>query len=120
MTTNRFVLGGFMFYLSSTRITSVVFVLVLLICPAWGQISQRSSISGIVTDTSNAVVAGAKVTLKDLDRSRDSLTTTDDAGRYNLLTSPRHFIAFSSSPVVSNPTATSNRIETIYNGMPLS
>jgi len=72
-----------MFSLSSTRITAVFFVLVLLICPARGQFSQRSSISGIVTDTTNAVVPGAKVTLKDLDRSRDSSTTTDDAGRYS-------------------------------------
>jgi len=72
-----------MFCLSNTRITTVFFVLVLLICPARGQFSQRSSISGIVTDTTNAVVPGAKVTLKDLDRSRDSSTTTDDAGRYS-------------------------------------
>jgi hypothetical protein len=72
-----------MLCLSSTRITAVFFILELLICPAWAQFSQRSSISGIVTDTTNAVIPGAKVTLKDLDRSRDSSTTTDDAGRYS-------------------------------------
>jgi len=83
MTTNRSTFGGFMLCLSSTRITAVFFILVLLICPAWGQFSQRSSISGIVTDTTNAVIPGAKVSLKDLDRSRDSSTTTDDAGRYS-------------------------------------
>jgi hypothetical protein len=36
---------------------------------AKAQFAQRSSISGFVTDSSKAPIVGAKVTLKDLDRS---------------------------------------------------
>jgi Carboxypeptidase regulatory-like domain len=47
-----------------------------------GQFAQRSSISGFVTDSAKAVVVGATVTLRDLDRNQTQTTTTDNSGHY--------------------------------------
>ncbi len=46
------------------------------------QFAQRSSISGFVTDSSKAPIAGAVVTLKDLDRNREKSNATDGSGHY--------------------------------------
>src|SRR5579859_4571460 len=46
------------------------------------QFAQRSSISGFVTDSSKAPIAGATVTLKDLDRNQEKSSTTDESGHY--------------------------------------
>jgi hypothetical protein len=47
-----------------------------------------ASISGRVTDQSGAVVAGAMVTAKSLDTGVSRTTTTDQAGRYELIALP--------------------------------
>jgi hypothetical protein len=47
-----------------------------------------ASISGRVTDQSGAVVAGATVTAKSLDTGVSRTTTTDQAGRYELIALP--------------------------------
>ncbi len=46
------------------------------------QIALRSSITGVVTDPSGAVVPGAKVTLTDVQRGQTRMTTTNQAGLY--------------------------------------
>ena len=61
----------------------VSLLLVVLGClDAAAQFSQRSSISGFVTDPSKAAIPDANVTLKDLDRAQESTTRTDGTGRY--------------------------------------
>jgi carboxypeptidase family protein len=50
---------------------------------AWGQ-QVTASITGKVTDPSNAIIAGAKVTAKDLDRGTQLTTETNTSGFYNL------------------------------------
>jgi hypothetical protein len=53
---------------------------------AWGQVS--ASLSGIVTDQSEAVVGGADVTGKNLDTGFVRHAVTDPAGRYQLFALP--------------------------------
>ena len=60
----------------------IMLISLLVASPARGQFAQRSSIYGFVTDQSKAFIAGAKVTLKDLDRKQDATVTTDGTGRY--------------------------------------
>jgi carboxypeptidase family protein len=59
-----------------------IFVLLLLSLPAFSQ-SSNGRIAGTVTDTSGGVVAGAAVTVTDVDRGVTRSLTTDDAGEYN-------------------------------------
>src|ERR1022692_453226 len=62
-------------------------VLFLVVCvgsalPAWAQSTSTGTVAGSVTDPSNAVVAGAKVTLTDTSTNVERTTTTNAAGRY--------------------------------------
>ena len=61
---------------------SAFLVALLIVCPAWAQFSQRSSISGFITDQTKAAIPAAKVTLKDIDRSQNVIATSDDTGHY--------------------------------------
>jgi hypothetical protein len=54
----------------------------LLCIPAFGQLNL-GSINGTVTDTSGAVIAGATVTVTDVDRGVSRTLTTDTAGQYS-------------------------------------
>ena len=58
------------------------FLLCCLALPAWAQTSQMGTISGVVTDPSNAVVPDALVTVKDTSTGSIRTTTTNNAGRY--------------------------------------
>lgn len=62
-------------------------ILLLLLLPllsiaGLAQFAQRAAVSGIVTDPSGAVVSGAKVTLKEVDRGQTTTTQTNSDGRY--------------------------------------
>lgn len=59
------------------------YLLVSVCCPvfAWGQL-YTGSLTGIVTDSSGAVVPKAEVTIIDIDRATRSSTKTDAEGRY--------------------------------------
>ena len=59
---------------------AIVVVLGVGVCSA--QFSLRGSISGTVTDTSQAVVPGANVTLTDIDRNQSVKTTTNATGQF--------------------------------------
>ena len=48
---------------------------------AWGQ-AVSGTITGVVTDPSNAAVAGATVTITNVDTSIDTSRETDETGRY--------------------------------------
>jgi len=58
----------------------VTLTLLFSMTVAFGQ--TTSGVTGIVTDTSGAVVPGAKVTLLDTKTSREQTTTTNDNGTY--------------------------------------
>src|SRR5579885_2795044 len=57
-------------------------IALLAVAAVQGQVALRSSITGVVTDPSGAVVPGAKVTLKDIERGQTRITTTNEAGLY--------------------------------------
>lgn len=57
--------------------------ILLIATLAFGQFAQRGSISGLVMDPSGALISGATVTLKDLDRNQVTTTQTNSAGRYD-------------------------------------
>ncbi len=58
-------------------------LLAFLAVPGWSQ-EVTAAINGLITDSSGAAVAGAKVSAKDLDRGTTFPTTTDSSGFYNL------------------------------------
>jgi len=58
-------------------------LLLLWASPAYGQ-SDRGNITGTVTDPTGAVVAGAKVTARNLNSGEVRETTTSDEGNYTL------------------------------------
>jgi hypothetical protein len=69
------------------RIVKLTLVLLLVVCvggalPMWAQSASSGTVAGSVTDQSNAVVAGAKVTLTDTSTNIERTTTTNAAGRY--------------------------------------
>jgi len=72
----------------SLRTSKVLHILsiglgVLLLClPAYSQLNL-GSIAGTVTDASGAVIAGAKVTVTDVQRGVSRTLTTDAAGNYS-------------------------------------
>jgi len=53
--------------------------------PAWAQSASTGTVVGVVTDASNAVVAGATVTLTDTATNVARSTTTNGAGRYTFV-----------------------------------
>jgi hypothetical protein len=54
----------------------------------YGQVGATASLSGRVTDASNAAVPAATVTIKNAATSAGQTVTTDDQGRYNVLDLP--------------------------------
>lgn len=62
--------------------TLALILIVILACTmAWAQ-KDTGGIEGVVTDPSGAVVTGAKVTIKDVDRGTTLVTATDSEGGY--------------------------------------
>src|SRR6202167_5071166 len=59
----------------------VVLILVTLAAPLWAQ-KDAGAIVGIVRDPRGAVVAGAKITVTDVDRGIQLTLSTNDAGEY--------------------------------------
>src|SRR5215469_8676016 len=68
---------------SMTRaILALAVLLALTLASAWGQSTATGTVSGLVTDPSNAVITGAAVKLVDTATSTSRDTSTNDAGRY--------------------------------------
>ena len=64
---------------------SFAFVLVLAACAAaLAQGTVTGAIGGSVNDPKNAVVAGAKVTIKNLDTGKEETATSDSEGRFKI------------------------------------
>ena len=64
----------------------VLFTLICLLTPvgAWAQAAATGTVHGVVMDPTNAVVAGATVTLTDTSTSAVRTAITNDSGRYIL------------------------------------
>src|SRR5882672_7844148 len=64
----------------------VLFTLISLLTPvgAWAQAAATGTVHGVVMDPTNAVVAGATVTLTDISTSAVRTAITNDSGRYIL------------------------------------
>src|SRR5450755_3019021 len=73
--------------LSALSSMLLVAILLILAMPLWAQ-KDAGAIVGLVRDPSGAVVAGAKVTLTDVDRGQNFTATTNESGEY--VASPLH------------------------------
>src|SRR5664279_1061257 len=65
-----------------------LFTVLMLVCaalPVWGQTGTLGTVTGVVTDPSNAVVPAATVTIKYKATSTVTTQTTNSAGRYTFL-----------------------------------
>ncbi len=71
---------------------SISTLMALLLCcaafPAWGQTTTAGTLTGLVTDQSNAVVPDATVSIKDVSSSMARSTTTNASGRYVIVDVP--------------------------------
>src|SRR5579864_959809 len=74
------------------HLRSVKFALFLLVVvcigsalPGWAQSTNTGTVTGIVTDPSGAVVAGATVTLTDVSTNVARTANTNSAGRYTFV-----------------------------------
>jgi len=60
----------------------------ILVIPAFGQQSATATIEGVVTDPQNAVIASAKVTMRNVDTGLTREITTDQSGIYRISALP--------------------------------
>src|SRR5689334_25375041 len=56
--------------------------------PAWPQATSTSTVTGLVTDQSNAAIVGAEVRLTDPSTNSVQTTITNEAGRYVFVNVP--------------------------------
>jgi hypothetical protein len=70
------------------RLLTSILTALFLCCaalPVWAQAGSQGTVTGVVTDQSNAVVPDTTVTLKDKATSAVLTTTTNNAGRYTFV-----------------------------------
>jgi outer membrane receptor protein involved in Fe transport len=70
-----------------TTVIASVFALALA-APVFGQQAATATIEGVVTDPQNAIIPGAKVTVKNVDTGLTREITTDDNGIYRIAALP--------------------------------
>jgi protocatechuate 3,4-dioxygenase beta subunit len=63
-------------------------ILLILVSTVWGWAQVEASITGMVMDSSGAAVAGATVTVRNLETNLSRTTSTGEAGRYNVPSLP--------------------------------
>src|ERR1019366_4871217 len=67
------------------RLSTFILTALLLCCaalPVWAQTTSMGTMTGVVTDSSNAVIPGATVAVKDKATGDSQTTATNSAGRY--------------------------------------
>ncbi len=64
------------------RVATLLIALLATCLGLWGQATTSSSITGIVTDSTNAAIPGADVTLTDLSTKIAHTASTNESGRY--------------------------------------
>src|SRR5215510_11242791 len=70
-----------------TAMIAFVFALALA-APVFGPQAATATIEGVVTDPQNAIIPGAKVTVKNVDTGLTREITTDDSGIYRIAALP--------------------------------
>src|SRR5262249_8042070 len=70
-----------------TAMIALVFALALA-TPVFGQQAATATIEGVVTDPQNAIIPGAKVTVKNVDTGLTRDGATDDSGIYRIAALP--------------------------------
>jgi hypothetical protein len=85
-------------------LTIAVAALILLSASAWAQ-SFRGSIRGTVTDPSGSVIAGAKITAKNINTGQQRETTTGSNGSYVLAELPAGEYTIRAESAGLSPTA---------------
>src|SRR5579875_919072 len=68
------------------RLLPLFFLLLSFTAPAWAQV--EASITGVIIDSSGAVIAGATVSVKNLENGFTRKAITNEAGRYDLPSLP--------------------------------
>src|ERR1700692_2721113 len=72
-------------------VAEIAFLIVLIAAVGLGQVEQ-GTVTGVVTDPSNAAVVDAKVTLTNVDTQVAVVTNTNQQGNYNFpFTAPGHY-----------------------------
>ena len=71
-------------YIRSLKLALVLLLVVYLggALPLWAQSASSGTVSGMVTDPSNAVVAGAAITLTDISTNIPRTANSNSTGRY--------------------------------------
>ena len=67
------------------RLSTFILTALLLCCaalPVWAQTTSMGTMTGVVTDPSNAVIPGATVAIKDKSTGDSQTTATNNSGRY--------------------------------------
>ncbi|HYL84648.1 MAG TPA: TonB-dependent receptor [Candidatus Angelobacter sp.] len=64
------------------RLTIALFLLAVLLCPTLRAQKDTGNIVGTIRDASGAVVTGAQVTVRDVDRGSSITASSNDAGEY--------------------------------------
>src|ERR1017187_1925954 len=67
------------------RLSTFILTALLLCCaalPVWAQTTSMGTMTGVVTDPSNAVIPGATVAIKDKSTGDSQTTTSNNSGRY--------------------------------------
>jgi hypothetical protein len=70
-------------YWSLSNVSFVMILAALLLTPIITSAQSTSGVTGIVTDSTGAIIPGAQVTLLDTKISRESVTTTNNDGTYS-------------------------------------
>ena len=86
-------------------VRSLLLLVLFTLAPlAFGQTLTTGDVSGVVTDTSGAVVPGATVTIRALDTNESRTTVTGDAGQYRfaLLKPGEYTVAAQTTALKSN------------------
>ncbi len=71
-----------------TRTLSCIALLILSCCPVFGQSETSASLSGTVTDATDAVIPGVKITLRSSGTAISRTTDTDERGEYRFILAP--------------------------------
>src|ERR1700734_2889441 len=79
------IMGGFAMKSNFSRKLQVAMILIGMICAAPAFAQFGGSFTGVVTDSSGAVVPGATVTITEQSKQVKNSTVTDDSGIFNFL-----------------------------------
>src|SRR5215467_16388645 len=86
--TGLYLLRTWALRITGFRVLTSLAILTALACPQHGEAQVSARIKGTVTDSSGAPVADSTVNAKNIETGATRSTTTDEAGRYLILSLP--------------------------------